>query len=156
MAIAEPLADPAGTDRVMARVLADRPDVVACLEEARQAAWQAADPRLLELCRLRVAQLLGCDAESEVLTPGAEVDEATASELASWPRSDRFDATDRAVLALCEQWVVDVASLDDGTVRAVAEAIGDEPLVDLANALLVVEQRQRLRLAWDRLLEDRQ
>ncbi len=150
-ALAQPLADPAGTDAVIAGVLQGLPDVDRALDEVRQAAWQATDPRLLELCRLRIAQLLDCAAEAEVRTPGLDLDEATIAELADWPRSERFDDADRAVLALCEQWIIDVASLDDATTRAVADALGDDGLVDLVGALIVVEQRQRLRLTWDRL-----
>ena len=54
-------------------------------------------------------------------------------------------------LAFCEQFVIDVANLDDALAAAVADELGADGLVDFTNALLVVEQRQRLRLAWERL-----
>ena len=47
---------------------------------------------------------------------------------------------------------LDVASIDDDTVAAVRDHLGDEGLANFVNALLVVEQRIRLRLVWDRLL----
>lgn len=143
--------DPAGTSAVIADVLRDHPDVVDALAAAHTAAWAAADRRSLELCRLRVAQLVGCDAEAGVLVGGSGVDGATAAELRNWPASDRFDDRDRAVLAWCEMFVIDVASLDDDTARAVAAHLGDAGLVDLTNAVLVIEQRQRMRCMWEHL-----
>ena len=142
------------TDVVIARVLADRPDVAEQLAAACDAAWAACDPTLLELVRLRVAMLLGCTAELAVRTPAAAaagLDEATIADLASWPTSPRFDATARACLAFTEQWVIDVATLDDSLAFAVSEQLGPEGLANLASGLLVVEQRQRLRLAWEQL-----
>ena len=42
-------------DEVLATRLPEHPDVVRHLTEAHDAAWATVDPRLLELCRLRVA-----------------------------------------------------------------------------------------------------
>jgi alkylhydroperoxidase family enzyme len=129
-------ADPAGTSELIARVLADQPDVVAALDEAHQAAWSATDARLLEMCRIRAAQLIGCTAEAEARMPGVEVSAAVLDALPSWPSSSLFDDVDRAVLAWCE-------------VAPLRAHLGDAGLVDLTNALLVIEQRQRLRCTWE-------
>jgi alkylhydroperoxidase family enzyme len=142
-------ADPAGTSEMITRVLADHPDVVAALDEAHQAAWNATDPRLLEMCRIRAAQLIGCSAEAAARMPGVAVDPAVLDVLPSWPTSPLFDDLDRAVLAWCELFVIDVASMNDELVGAVRDRLGDAGLVDLTNALLVVEQRQRLRCTWE-------
>ncbi len=142
------------TSEVFALVLADQPDVAVHLGAAHDAAWTVVDPVLLELCRLRVAMLLGCDAESAVRTPAAMADglgEATISELSSWPTSARFGPRERACLAFCEQFVIDVASLEDHVAAAVSDELGVQGLVDFTNALLVIEQRQRLRLVWERV-----
>ena len=144
------------TDAVMARVLDDRPDVVAALAVAHTAAWAAVDPVLLEVCRLRVAMLLGCDDELAMRTPAAldaGLEENVVVELASWPTSSRFDARARACLALTEQFVIDVATLDETLTDDVTSHLGAAGLVDFTHALLVVEQRMRLRLVWQRLLE---
>ena len=101
------------------------------------AAWDAVDPVLLELCRLRVAMLLGCEAELQVRTPAAAaagLDEATIAELSRWPTSDRFGSRERACLAFCEQFVIDVATLDDALAAAVADELGADGLVDFTNA----------------------
>ena len=47
--------------------------------------------------------------------------------------------------------MIDVANLDDALADAVTAELGADGLVDFTNGLLVVEQRQRLRLAWERL-----
>ncbi len=98
--------------------------------------------------------LLGCEAEVAARTPAAadHVDDDTLRSLAGWPGDARFDAIDRACLALTEHYVMDVATLDDETVEAVRANLGDEGLNNFVSALLVVEQRIRLRLMWDRLL----
>lgn len=146
------------TDEVLDDVLADQPDVRASLAEAWMQAWATVDPALLELCRLRIAMLLGCDVERAARTPAAVEagsSDETIAVLADWPRSDRFGPRERACLAFTEQFVIDVAGMDDATVAAVREELGEQALVDFVSALLVVEQRQRLRLTWERLFEDR-
>jgi alkylhydroperoxidase family enzyme len=144
------------TDQVLDRVLSDRGggfvDVRDDMRAAHDAAWQATDPRLLELCRVRMAELLGCTAEATARTASAEVDPAALDAIAAWPTDTRFDARDRACLAFAEHFVIDVASLDDTTAAAVREHLGDQGLQDFVSALLVLEQRIRLRLVWDRLL----
>ncbi len=146
------------TDEVIGRVLgggcAGHADVREHLAAAHDAAWEATSPQLLELCRLRIASLLGCAVESESRTPAAEVDADLAARIASWPTDLRFDETDRACLAFTEHYVMDVATIDDDTVAAVRVHLGDAGTSNFVSALLVVEQRIRLRLVWDRLLGD--
>jgi alkylhydroperoxidase family enzyme len=143
--------EPSGTGAVITAVLHRHPDVADALDVAHRAAWAAVDHRLLELCRVRVAQLLGCDDEANARTSGVEVSADEAAAVSRWPTSPCFDARDRAVLAWCEQFVIDVASMDDATVAAVKDHVGDGGLIDLTSALLVIEQRQRLRTTWARL-----
>jgi alkylhydroperoxidase family enzyme len=145
-----------GTTAVLGAVLSDHPDIADRLTELERAAWSAVDPVLLELCRVRIAMLLGCAEEAQARIDDAlsgGLDEATLAELPSWPTSPRFGPRERACLAFCEQFVIDVAGMSDDLASAVAEHVGPQGLADLAAALLVVEQRQRLRLVWERLLE---
>jgi alkylhydroperoxidase family enzyme len=145
------------TAEVVERVLGDGTaglgDVRDEMIAAHEAAWRATSPRLLELCRVRVAILLGCAAEIAARAPESGVDEAVLGALAAWPTDGQFDAADRACLAFTEHFVMDVASLGDDTVAAVREQLGDDGTQTFVTALLIVEQRIRLRLAWDRLLE---
>jgi len=149
--------DTAPTSDVIRSVLADHPDVADQLGEAHEQAWRSLDPLLLELVRLRVAALLGNEAELSVRTPAgldAGLDEATIAELHNWPTSDRFGDRERACLEFVEQWVIDVASLSDDQAEAVSDVLGPEGLATFAACLLVIEQRQRLRLAWTRLFAE--
>jgi alkylhydroperoxidase family enzyme len=142
------------TGELMASVLVDHPDVLGHLDDLHEAVWSVGDPVLLELCRLRIARLLGCEAEEEVRTPAAiaaGLDEATIAELAAWPSSARFGPRERTCLAVCEQLVIDVAGMSDDIALAAAEQLGAVAFRDFVTALLVLEQRQRLRLAWERL-----
>ena len=143
-------------DDLFATVLHAHPDVLRSLDALREASWATVDPVVLELCRLRVAQLLGCDHELRSRTPravAAGLDEAKIAELASWPSSPHFSEWERTCLALCEQFLVDVSGIDDELALAIGDRLGAQGLRDLLTALLVVEQRQRLRLAWERLFE---
>ena len=87
--------------------------------------------------------------------PGTGVDPALLDAIDTWYVDDRFGDIERACLAFTEQHVIDVASLPDEVAGAVRAHLGDEGLSNFVSALLVVEQRIRLRLAWDRLLGDR-
>ena len=136
---------------VLDRVLADLPDVAADLDAAHRAAWDALDPALVELTRLRVAMMLGHAAELAARTPASGVDEATIAELSLWPTSPRFGERERACLTYLEQHLIDVANVTEAQTEAVAAHIGHDGLASYASVVLVLEQRQRLRLAWDRL-----
>ena len=72
--------------------------------------------------------------------------------LSSWATSDRFSARDRAALAFTEQYIVDVASLTDAQATALREHLGDDGLASFVNALLVIEQRMTLELAFGGVL----
>lgn len=139
------------TDAVIERVLAHQPAVVADLHAAHAAVWAAVDPALAELTRLRIAMMLGNEAELAVRTPGTGVEDLTPDEVSAWPTSPRFGPRERACLTYLEQHLVDVANVTDEQAAAVAEHLGPQGLADYANAVLVLEQRQRLRLAWERL-----
>jgi alkylhydroperoxidase family enzyme len=141
---------PRSTDEVFAAVLDRHPGVLASLDAAHRAAWAAVDGDLLELCRLRIAMLLGNEEERS----SDRLDATLVEALPSWPTSELFTPAQRACLALTEQFVIDVAGVDDAQVAAVADELGGDGLSSFVNALLVVEQRQRLRLAWSRLFPE--
>ncbi len=135
-------------------VLGESTGVASALADNHAAAWAAVEPRLLELARLRIAQLLGHDGELARRTPGATgpvLDDDTVAALSSWPSSDRFDGRDRAVLAFVEQYVLDVATVTDEQVATLVEHLGAPGVSDFVHGVLVVEQRMRLTLAWQRL-----
>ena len=145
------------TDDVIAVTLAEHPRVAASLAAAHVAAWAVVDPVVLELCRLRLAQLFGDTAESARRTPAAlaaGLDESMVRELPAWPGSPRFGPRERACLAFCEQFFVDVANVTTNETEAISAELGVQGLADFVSALLVIEQRLRLRLAWGQLFSE--
>jgi len=119
--------------------------------------WAAVDPVILELCRLRIAMLLGDQEEQARRSPGATAagfDEAKAGELARWADSPRFSAAERACLAFAEQFVVQVSGMTEADTGAVLEHLSPAQLYGLATAILALDGHQRLRLALARVLGD--
>jgi alkylhydroperoxidase family enzyme len=142
----------ATTSELLETVLGSYPQVLDALRASNEAAWKAVDPTLLELCRVRVAMLLGNDADA---SPSAdELDPSLVEGLADWRASSLFDDRQRACLGFTEQFVIDVASMTDAQAEAVAASLGGDGLSNFVMALLVIEQRQRLRLAWSRILPE--
>ncbi len=119
--------------------------------------WQGpVDPRILELCRLRTATILGNTAAwDEPRSPAASeagLDESLVAALAQWPTHPDFDAATRACLSLAEQYVIDVHGITDAHVAEVASHIGPDGVICLTTALAVWEITHRFDKA---LLPDR-
>jgi alkylhydroperoxidase family enzyme len=139
---------PAGADP--RRVVA--PDVADGIERLEAAVWEIADPHLVELARRRIAMLLGNAAELTAPPPQAPaLPERQASELASWPTSDAFDARERTALGFAEQFVIDVDGIGDTERAALVQALGPDAVGGFVQALYVLDQGQRGRMALDRL-----
>ncbi len=129
----------------LAACLADT-DALIALDAAHAAAWIATDATLLAICRDRVGMLL---------RHGPTLDAMSAEDrnaLGTWTTSDRFSARERCALAFTEQYVIDVASLTDIQATELRGHLGDDGLVSFVNALLVIEQRMTLELAFDGVL----
>jgi hypothetical protein len=145
------------TATVLASHLGDAPDVQRALDEAWDGAWSRVDPCLLELCRLQIASILRSSSEFTARTPlavTAGFDERKAAILGSAWNSPLFTDVERACLAFTDAFVMDVAALSDEVAGAVAAHLGDAGLVDFTSALLILEQRQRLALAWTTLFTE--
>ncbi len=100
--------------------------------------------RTLELCRLRMAAILGDQVALAERTPDVDgLDEATIESLAAWPSDGRFTETDRASIALAEQYVIDVHGVTDAMVDRVAAAVGADGVVTLTTALALWELSHR-------------
>jgi alkylhydroperoxidase family enzyme len=126
------------------RFAASWPDAFGALADVVVAAWDETDPVLLELCRLRIATLLGFPAEQARRTARARaLEESKVAELAAWPTSPRFTARERACLTLAEQFVVDASGVTDEHVAGVSDHLGPEGCYAFVQALSVVETFQR-------------
>jgi AhpD family alkylhydroperoxidase len=88
---------------------------------------------LRELVIMRVALLNGAPYEAEQHHGIALKEGVTAAQLQAlgdWARSEVFDATERAVLALCDTMTRDI-HVDAATIGAVREALGERRCVEL-------------------------
>jgi len=135
---------PADTD--WDRFAASWPVPLGALADVVVAAWDETDPVLLELCRLRMATVLTYPAEQARRTgraAAAGLDEAKLAALPSWPTSPRFDALERACLALAEQFVIDANGVTDELVADVTAHLGPSGCYAFVQALSVVETFQR-------------
>jgi alkylhydroperoxidase family enzyme len=133
------------------RVLGWRPELLADYRAFLTELWTggAVDPVVLELCRLRVAQLLGCEAELRLRyepARAAGLGEAKIALLERWPTAAGFSEVERACLAYAEQFVLDVHGIDDGDAAALAAHLTPGGLVALTEALALFEGFARFRL----------
>ncbi len=124
----------------------DDSDALVALDDAYTAAWNATDEELLAVCRDRVAMLLGHTHTLDAMS----VDDQKS--LSAWSTSEAFTPCERAALDFTEQYVVDVASMSNNQAIALREHLGHEGLVSFVNALLVIEQRMTLELAFEGVL----
>jgi alkylhydroperoxidase family enzyme len=104
-------------------------------------------PALVELCRLRIAQIVrGSDmapiSPSEAAAAGVSPDQL--AELATWYTSDRFDAMERACLQLAEYFCYSAQSVTDEIVAEVSAHLTAEQVLALTNAIWVSDSSQRL------------
>lgn len=143
--------DRAGGDTEFARVFGLRPNLLAHYEDFYARLWAPAvmDPAVLELCRLRVAQLLGCDTETRIRSRpalDAGLTEEAVAALRTWPTAVLFDDTTRACIGFAEQFVIDPALIGDEQRAEVRGAIGWHRLVGLALAVATFDGFDRFRL----------
>jgi alkylhydroperoxidase family enzyme len=116
---------PAGLSRL-------RPEACGLLTELNERVWQAGDSVLLELVRVRVAQLIGNPAAFSLAASPAEQD----------------------VVDFAEQFVIDVGGTTEEMRGGLAGRFGTDGARALVTAIYVVEFTQRLQLIAARLLDD--
>ncbi len=95
-----------------ARVFGLCPELYADVEAFAALVWtrRALDPVLLELCRLRIAQILGCTAELQRRSApalAAGLTEERIAALDDWAARAAFSAAEYAGLRLSEKFVLD-------------------------------------------------
>jgi len=142
----------AGGDTALDRVFGLTPAAYEAFREVDEALWDPTrvDPALTELCRLRIAQMIGCDAELEVRHNQASdrgLTEEKIAELRRWPTSPRYTDTDRAVLNFAEKFVIDASSVDDDDCRALREHLSDPEIAALTTAVALFDAMARFQVA---------
>lgn len=133
-----------------------KPDCANGLRELRASAWDGADPVILELCRLRVADLLGDTTGLARRTPHAienGLEEETVAALADWPDSPLFGEAERAHLAVAEQYVTAVAGIRQEDIDALLRHRDETEVYGFLAGLYLVEMEMRLRMTASAMLE---
>jgi alkylhydroperoxidase family enzyme len=134
-----------------ARVFDLRPNLYAHFGDFYARLWDPAvmDPVVLELCRLRVARLVGDQGGEAVRSRpavAAGLSEETVRTLASWPTSPAFDETTRHCLGFAEQFVIDPGRISASDRTQLRRDIGFPRLVGLAQAVAAFDGFARFRL----------
>jgi alkylhydroperoxidase family enzyme len=118
-----------------------RPNLFAAWSDFAARLWDdgPVDPTVLELCRMRIGQLLGaiCPLPRGVAAP--PLAERKAAELSAWWRSDAYDETERACLRFAEQFALDARGIEDAEAGAVTGALGDAGTVAFVEALAIFD-----------------
>jgi len=133
------------------RVFSLRPDLYEPFREFSGLFWhrRLVEPVALELCRLRVAQLLGNASELTTRTRiavDAGLTEDHVAQLPAWPTAPLFTDAQRACLAFAEQFVIDPQGVDTAMRDAVSRTSSEPELVALAEALAVFDGFTRFGL----------
>lgn len=126
------------------RAFALRPELFAAFRDFAELFWsrRLVDPVVLELCRLRIAAMLGARAALALRRPEARdagLDESRIAALASWWTSDRFSEPERACLRFAEQFALDPKEISDADAAAVVAALGDAGMVAFVEALAIFD-----------------
>ena len=134
------------------RIFGLTPEIYATFRDLYGAVWDAdrGDPALLELCRLRVAQLVGCPSELAARTgpaAAAGLTDEKVAELRQWPTSPLYDDRDRAVLNFAERYVIDASSISDTDCARLREHLSDPECATLTTALAMFDAMARFRVA---------
>ena len=132
-----------------------RPEACGLLVMLNERVWQAGPPVLLELVRVRAAQLIGNPAALRVRSPSADVvPEAKIRALPDYPGSPQFSPAERDTVAFAEQFLIDVAGTTEAARAGLTRHFGPTGARALVSAIYVVEFTQRLQMIAGRVLDD--
>ena len=121
-----------------------RPDLFAACRDFATLFWEKrlVDPVVLELCRVRVGQMVGaelpafCDAmrDARAALPAAKL-----ADVGAWWHSNAFSDTERACLRFAERFALDPKGIGDDDATAVVAALGDAGTVAFVEALAILD-----------------
>ena len=125
------------------------------LDTLVEVAWESTDAEILELCRLRIAAMLGDDvglvrSAAERGAPSAE----KVAALGSWWNSDLFSERERARIAFTEQFVTSVASMTDDDVDALLAHDSEEETYRFVCAVYAMDAATRACIVSRALFAD--
>ncbi len=122
-------------------------DPVDQLADLHQIIDSSVDPVIVELCRLRIATLIGARGQLSLRRPeatAAGLTEAKIAMLARWPESPLFSAAERACLAFAEQFCMGAFTVTDSDVAAMLEHLSADECYAFVNGVWVMEALARM------------
>ena len=143
------IAEPEAAVNSFEQVLAQRPELAklyrtyfgGVLEKSQ------APADILELARLRIAEIHECDAELAIQHAAAGLSQAQRDALPYWQTSELFSEAQRAALGLAERIVWEHHQITDEESAAVRQHLGDAGLVAFTVAISLFDANCRLKLA---------
>lgn len=131
------------------------PEVARAFSQLQAAVWAGSSPDRSALVSRRVSQLLGGPTEDGT---GPAVASGPAGQkvqqLPRWPDSPLFSEEERACLGFVEQFVIDVAGVDDRLRRQLGSALGADELLEFVVALFALDYGQRVTMVFGSLFPD--
>lgn len=131
-----------------AAVLGARPELAAAHEQLLATIWGGTvSPVTLELCRLRMATLLGSTAALTERSPAATAAGLTEERIAllpRWPTDPSFSTEERACIGFVEQFVIDHQQISDDDVHTLSDLLTPEGVVTFTTALIAWDNQHRL------------
>ena len=106
------------------------------------------NPALLELCRIRIAQLVESEFDLSLRYEPAELSEEKITAIPDYAESALFSDRERAVLEYTEQFVIQSSSISDDDVARVQAHVTPEEFIYLTKALGVIDQFARANSAF--------
>ena len=125
------------------------PTLAPAFKEFYDSFWQLSSipPSVLELCRLRVAQLHQSDYQWQHARLDLSVEQRQS--LSQWSKSAVYTQTEKACLAFAEVYCMDPQAITDAQAEAVISELGDAGLVALIEALGLFYGMTRVSQLWD-------
>jgi alkylhydroperoxidase family enzyme len=134
--------------RRRADVLGIRPELAAAHARLVETIWAGrVSPVTLELCRLRMAMLLGSAAALAERTDAATragLTEDRIARLPQWPTDPSFSDEERTCIGFVESFLIDHDQISDDDVRSLTDALTAEGVVTFTTALVVWDNQHRL------------
>ena len=110
-----------------------------------------ADPVLVELARIRIAQLVESDFDLSLrYTPAVEagLTEDKIGEISDYPTSQLFTERERAALEFTEQFALQSSSISDADCARLQDHVSAEEFIYLVKALSSIDQFARANSAF--------
>ena len=132
-------------------VLGLRPEVLARHEDLVSRIWRdgGPDPQVLEMCRLRIAQLHASTYDAALRSEpavSAGLTEDKINELGLYSSSPLYSEHERRALAFAEHYVMDVHGITDEVFAAVAEGMTSAQMAAFTFALGIFDGLTRFRV----------